>query len=649
MFKIIKIILIVGLSSIVLTYILNPYESISEKDGKQIVTQVSKSSTIDLNEFLTKYSNKDFQEIEIIGDEKIIWKTEGKTEFFVKSAALWKDVYKKNIEEFITFKPKSTSITDLGLNPSSNYTSWSTKIIVNNEESWFFGTLIFDHLLPFLIIFWLFMFLLNKFGPKWWMPFGIKIGMGGKKDESVNSKTTFKDVAWMEEVKLELSEIVDFLKTPEKYKKVGARIPKWVLLYGAPGWWKTLLARAVAWEAGVPFYNASGSEFMEMLVGMGAAKVRELFNKAKTTAPSIIFIDEIDAIGKKRWSWHTGWHQEQEQTLNQILTEMDGFEQWTSVIVMAATNRPDTLDPALLRSGRFDRKVMVTNPTFEERIDIIKYYLSNKKVVVWYKIESLARRLSGFVGADIENIINEAALKVARDNRTELTEADFEYGFEKTLMGPEKKIKTLKDSERKTVTYHELGHAIVAQYLPNGDPVEKISIVSRGQALWVTRFSQSEDTYLKSKAKFLDDMSWTLWWRAAEEVFFGSENITTWASNDFEKVTKYAYDMVTKYGMYTEIWTLNLIDEDYAVYKKYSEKTAEKIDALVKSIVDERYAIAVQIIHDHKDEIHALARLLDKKEYITKEEFDELMANVGEIESIVTRLLDEHEVQLASL
>lgn len=564
----------------------------------------------------------------------------------MKSATLQNDIYKTDVESYTTHKPKSSTITELGLQPSWEIGSWTTKIIVNNGESSLFFKLIFEDLLPFLLIFALFMFLLNKFWPKWWMPFGMKFGLGNKKDESINSKTSFKDVAGMEEVKQELSEIVDFLKTPEKYTKVWARIPKWVLLYGAPWWGKTLLARAVAWEAWVPFYTASWSEFMEMLVGMWAAKVRELFGKAKTTAPSIIFIDEIDAIWKRRWSWHTWWHQEQEQTLNQILTEMDGFEQGTNVIVIAATNRPDTLDPALLRSWRFDRKVMVTNPTFEERLEIINYYLTNKKVVTWYRIDSLARRLSWFVWADIENIINEAALKVARENRTELTDQDFEYWFEKTLMWPEKKIKTLKEQERKIVTYHELGHAVVSHFLPECDPVEKISIVSRWMALWVTWFSSQEDTYLRSKAKFLDDMSSLLWGRAAEEVFFGVDNVTTWASNDFEKVTKIAYDMVIKYGMYEEIGTLNLLPDEYSVYKLYSEKTAEKIDYLVKILVDKQFNIAKDIIQSNFDQITILAQVLNKKEYITKEEFEQLMVlhnNIPWLQSLADSLIKSFE------
>lgn len=640
--------MLIGIITFWLSYFLNPFDSISVQNGKKTVTKIIKDHAIDLNEFVTKYENKEFDEVEVLGDEKIIWKKSISTGFLIKSATLGEDVYKSEIETYTTYKPKSTSITDLGLTPHGEYVSGTTKLIINNTESGFLSTLLFEHLLPFLIIFGLFMLLLNRFGPKGgWMPFGMKIWLlWGKESKQKESKTTFADVAGMEEVKQELTEIVDFLKNPDKYLKVGARIPKWVLLYWAPWWGKTLLARAVAGEAWVPFYSASGSEFMEMLVWMGAAKVRELFGKAKSTAPSIVFIDEIDAIGKKRGAGMSWWHQEQEQTLNQILTEMDGFEQGTNVIVMAATNRPDTLDPALLRSGRFDRKVMVTNPTFEERIDIIHYYLKNKKVAPWYKVESLARRLSGFVWADIENIINEAALKVARENRSELNDSDFEYWFEKTLMWPEKKIKTLKEQERKIVTYHELGHAIVGYMLPNCDPVEKISIVSRGMALWVTRFSPQEDTYLRSKAKFLDDIASLLWGRAAEEVFFGIDKITTGASNDFEKVTKMAYDMVTKYGMYNDIGTLNLTHDEYSAYKIYSEKTAEKIDLLVKSLVDERYLIAIKLINEKYNEIEILAQVLIKKEYLTKEEFEQLMSAWDKLQEVADHMIKEFNKEL---
>lgn len=310
----------------------------------------------------------------------------------------------------------------------------------------------------------------------------------------------------MVEVKNELIEIVDYLRAPEKYQKVGARPPKGVLLYGVPGGGKTLLARAVAGEAGVAFFSASGSEFMEMLVGMGASKVRKLFDQAKQAGKAIIFIDEIDAIGKRRGSGYTGGHQEQEQTLNQILTEMDGFDKYTNIIVMAATNRPDTLDPALLRAGRFDRKVMVTAPTFEERKAIFEYYLRNKQVAPTVNLDSLAKRTSGFVGADIENIVNEASLQVAKEEREVLEIADFEYALEKVVMGPEKKVNSMKEHERKIIAYHELGHAVTGHLLQYADPIEKISIVRRGQALGLTWTTPDEDRNLYSKAKFLDEL-----------------------------------------------------------------------------------------------------------------------------------------------
>ena len=447
-------------------------------------------------------------------------------------------------------------------------------------------------------------------------------------------KTKFTDVAGMDEVKQELIEVVDYLKDSKKYMDVGARIPKGVLLYGPPGAGKTLLARAVAGEAGVPFFSASWSEFMEMLVGMGAAKVRELFMKAKKAAPSIIFIDEIDTIGKKRWAGYTGGHQEQEQTLNQILTEMDGFEKETNVIVIAATNRPDTLDSALLRPGRFDRKVYVGRPTLEERQMILAYHTGKTKLADDADLAIIARRTSGFVGADLENIVNEAALKVAKEWRTHLTMNDFEYALEKIVMWPEKKIKSLKEKERNIVAYHELWHAVTAYTLPNADPVEKISIVSRGMALGVTWMMPEEDRYLHSKSQFLDEMVTLLWGRAAEEVFFGKDEITTGASNDFEKITKIAYDMLLKYGMDEELGTIVYYDQDkaeFTPFKPYSEDIAVKVDAKVKQLVETAYHKAIKIIEQYKDAMDHMATYLLEKEYITKEEFEAMMANNGQL------------------
>ena len=403
-------------------------------------------------------------------------------------------------------------------------------------------------------------------------------------------------------------------------------------MFGQPWSGKTLLARAVAGEASVPFISASGSEFMEMLVGMWAAKVRELFNKAKSSGKAIIFIDEIDAIRKKRWGWHTGWHQEQEQTLNQILTEMDGFDTNTNVVVIAATNRPDVLDPALLRAGRFDRKIYVSRPTLEERSLIFAYYLKKKNVDKGLSIESIAKRTSGMVGADIENIVNEAALKVAREDRKSLTTLDFEYALEKVLMWPEKRIKSLNEQEKKIVAYHELWHAVTAHISPYADPVEKISIVSRWQALGVTWMMPREDSYLRSKEKILDDVVSLLGWRAAEEVFFGKESITTWASNDFERATRLITDMVAKYGMDEEIGPILYRDidkEDYGFMKPYSEQTAELIDKKIKEYLVSSYKKSKEILLARKKDIDKMAEVLLYREYITKDEFEKLMEDVS--------------------
>jgi cell division protease FtsH len=378
---------------------------------------------------------------------------------------------------------------------------------------------------------------------------------------------------------------------------------------------------------------------MEMLVGMWAAKVRELFKKAKAASPAIIFIDEIDSIGKKRWWGMTWGHQEQEQTLNQILTEMDGFDKETNIIVIAATNRPDTLDSALMRSGRFDRKVMVGRPTLEERQLILDYHAKDKKMDKNIDMKSLARRTSSMVWADLSNILNEAALKAAKENRKKIVEKDLEYALEKIVMWPEKKIKSLKEKERNIVTYHELGHAVTAYYLEHADPVEKISIVSRGQALWVTWMMPEEDSYLSSKAKFLDEMVTLLWWRAAEEIFFGKDHITTGASNDFERVTKIARGMMTRYGMDEELWTLVYTDDnEYSAYKPFSEKTAELIDHKVKKIVAEAYVKAIQLVKENKALMESMAELLLEREYISREEFELMMKDPKKIKEKVEEI-----------
>ncbi|MDR2190968.1 MAG: AAA family ATPase [Candidatus Peribacteria bacterium] len=393
-----------------------------------------------------------------------------------------------------------------------------------------------------------------------------------------------------------------------------------------------MLARAVAGEADVAFFSTSGSEFMEMLVGMGAAKVRTLFKQAKDAGKAIIFIDEIDAIGKKRGNGTTGGHQEQEQTLNQILTEMDGFENDTNIIVMAATNRPDILDPALLRAGRFDRKIFVTAPTAEERTEIFNYYLKNKKVDKKVRLESLTKRTSGLVGADIENIVNEASLKIAKEEREVLEVDDFEYALEKIIMGPEKKVKGIQEKEKQITAYHELGHALLAHLQPEADPVEKISIVRRGHALGVTRTTPTEDKNLYSKQYLLSELSVMLAGRAAEEVFFGKEEITTGASNDFERANKTIRNMLTKFGMDEELGMVVYEENpDFNFTKPYSEMTAQTIDAKVKVYLENAYKISKQMIMQHKSLLENIAKMLIEKEYISGDEFAEMIDNPEKI------------------
>lgn len=612
------------------------------------IENIKHEKEVSLNSWLNLYNSGMYQKVEIEDWTDMKWYVFLESTKKENLLSFWKSIPVDNFYLVTAKKPADTSLTELGFNLTG---STPIKTIYNEESIWTSFLKEFWWLILFFLVFiiW-FRLLMWKGNWAWWL-MDIKVW---KKSTKETSKTRFSDVAWMDEVKNELMEVVDYLKNPEKYRKVGARHPKWILLYGEPGSWKTLLARAVAWEADVAFFSASGSEFMEMLVWMWAAKVRTLFKQAKEAWRAIIFIDEIDAIGKKRWNGNTWWHQEQEQTLNQILTEMDGFDNQTNIIVMAATNRPDILDPALLRAGRFDRKVYVTSPTAEERTEIFNYYLKNKEVSDKVNLRSLVKRTSGLVWADIENIVNEASLRIAKDGRTVLEPSDFEYALEKVIMWPEKKSKWIQEKEKRIIAFHELGHALLAHVQPEADAPEKISIVRRWHALGLTWITPSEDRNLYSRNYILAEVAGLLGWRASEEIFFGKDNITTGASNDFERANKIIRDMITKYGMDPEIGLVVYPDEqasDFSFFKPYSEETAQIIDERVKMYLEDAYEVAKNTILEHKETMEKIAELLIKKEYISWEDFSMMVENPDKIEEfkntdeIITKAEEKSDVE----
>ena len=446
------------------------------------------------------------------------------------------------------------------------------------------------------------------------------------------TKVTFNDVAGVDEEKEELEEIVEFLKTPKKFTDMGARIPKGVLLVGQPGTGKTLLAKAVAGEAGVPFFSISGSEFIEMFVGVGASRVRDLFEQAKKNAPSIIFIDEIDAVGRQRGAGLGGGHDEREQTLNQLLVEMDGFGTNEGVIVLAATNRPDVLDKALLRPGRFDRQIVVSAPDVKAREQILEVHARKKKLAEDVDLKTVARNTSGFAGADLENILNEAALLAARRNLDCIGMKEIEDAMVKVTMGPEKKTRVRSEKENKLVAYHEAGHAVVSRYLPTQDKVHQISIVPRGMAGGYTMYRPAEDKSFRSKTEMEESIVSLLGGRVAEKLIL--DDISTGASNDIERATAISRAMVTKYGMSERLGTITFgadqeevfLGRDLAHAKEYSEETAAIIDEEVKKIVDAGYEKAINILSEHVDKLHAVAKVLLEKEKIDGDEFDKIFA-----------------------
>jgi cell division protease FtsH len=487
--------------------------------------------------------------------------------------------------------------------------------------------------LPILIIVGFFFFLMQQMqgGGNRVMSFGKSRARLVTKDQP---KITFSDVAGLDEAVEELQEIKEYLEAPQKFQAMGAKIPKGVLLFGPPGTGKTLLARAVAGEAGVPFFSISGSDFVEMFVGVGASRVRDLFEQAKANAPSIVFMDEIDAVGRHRGAGLGGGHDEREQTLNQLLVEMDGFDVKSGVILVAATNRPDILDPALLRPGRFDRQIVVDRPDLTGRVGILKVHTRGKPLAKDIDIEVLARRTPGFTGADLANVVNEAALLAARFSRTEVGMNELEEAIDRVLAGPQRRSRVISEKEKKVIAYHEAGHALVSHALPNADPVHKVSIVSRGRALGYTLTLPTEDRFLVTRSELIDELAMLLGGRVAEELVF--DEPTTGAQDDIQRCTRIAKQMVTQFGM-SELGPVALgendsqpfLGRDFGHVKDYSDTVAAKIDSEIHRLVDEAHEEAREICLKYRDKLDLMVERLLEKESIEKEEVERILAEVA--------------------
>jgi cell division protease FtsH len=489
--------------------------------------------------------------------------------------------------------------------------------------------------LPFLLLIGFWIFLMNQMqgGGSKVMSFGKS---RAKRMSPDSPKVTYKDVAGADEAVEELQEIKEFLENPKKFQALGARIPKGVLLYGPPGTGKTLLARATAGEAGVPFFSISGSDFVEMFVGVGASRVRDLFEQAKQASPCIIFIDEIDAVGRHRGAGLGGGHDEREQTLNQLLVEMDGFELKDNIILIAATNRPDILDPALLRPGRFDRQIVVDRPDRKGRQQILEVHAKGKPLDKEIDLDVLAAGTPGFTGADLQNVINEAALLSARRGKKTVGQLELEEGIMRVIAGPEKKSRLFSEKERKITAYHEMGHALVGYYLEGTDEVHKISIVSRGQALGYTISLPAEDRYLTTKGTLMDQMAMTLGGRAAEELVFNE--VTTGAANDIERITATAKQMIMRFGMSEKLGPrvlgrnhdMPFLGREMGAEPDYSEEIAKEIDDEIRRVIEEAHDKATNVLREHMDELHRLSSILIERETIDKSQFERLLAGEPE-------------------
>ena len=573
----------------------------------------NRSSQITYSELITSIENGEVEKIKISS-------TGSQATVKMKDSKLEKEVSIPSLDSFMTY--------------SQDYLKTGAFSLEEEKESIWITALGFITPFGLLAIFLVFWFIMmsgnNQNGTK-------SMTFGKSKARMINAgeknRVTFDDVAGVDEEKEELQEIVEFLKNPKKFTDMGARIPKGVLLVGQPGTGKTLLAKAVAGEAGVPFYIISGSDFVEMFVGVGASRVRDLFEQAKRNAPCIIFIDEIDAVGRQRGAGLGGGHDEREQTLNQLLVEMDGFSANEGVIVLAATNRPDILDKALLRPGRFDRQIVVSAPDVKAREEILEVHSRQKKLGEDVDLKVIAKNTAGFSGADLENVMNEASLLAARRNKQEINMQDVEDAMIKVTMGPEKRSRVRSEKENKLVAFHEAGHAVVSHYLPTQDIIHQISIVPRGMAGGYTMYRPDEDKNFMSKIEMEESIVGLLGGRVAESIVLN--DISTGASNDIERASKIARDMVTKYGMSDSLGTITFgsgqeevfLGRDWTQTRNYSEETSAKIDEEVKKIIDNGYNRAKEILTMHSDKLHAVANLLLEKEKVDGEEFAAIFAD----------------------
>ncbi len=568
--------------------------------------------TISLQELATAMKESEVREISVEGDTLLVELSNGDT---VQS-----------------YKEEGVALTETLANLAVTPAMWEGVTVIVEPPSGLFGWLgILSWILPLVLlsVFFLVIFRQAQSSGSQAMSFGksrARMFTGEK------PTVTFDDVAGIQEAKQELAEIVEFLKEPQKFIALGARIPKGVILMGAPGTGKTLMAKAVSGEAGVPFFSISGSEFVEMFVGVGASRVRDLFDQAKRNSPCIVFVDEIDAVGRHRGAGLGGSHDEREQTLNQILVEMDGFDTDTNVIVVAATNRPDILDPALLRPGRFDRRVVLDRPDMQGREQILKVHVRGKPLGKDVDLASLARQTPGFVGADIESLVNEAAILAARRNKKTIDLAEFQEAVERVMAGPERRSRVITEEEKNVVAYHEAGHTLAAARTPGADKVRKVTIIPRGMAGGYTMVLPEEDLYLANRAKFEADLVTMLGGRAAEEVVF--ERVTTGASNDLERATELVRRMVMEYGMSDELGPLTFGEREEMVFlgrtlsehRNYSESVARKIDEEVRKFIAQAHERALDIMRTHRAALDELARQLMQKETLSEPEVEALMA-----------------------